>query len=184
MTLLLDKLVTAEEYARLQTEERTELVRGKVVVLVRPVPRHGRVVNNLAIELTGWVRPRKLGQVCGSEIGFFIENEPDTIRSPDVSFVRAELADAHDEDEWYPHAPDLAIEVVSPSNTRRDVTEKTAMWLAHGGRSVWVVDPARRAGAIHRADGSVVSVGEDDELRDDAVLPGFAVRLCDMLDRR
>ena len=184
MPLLAENVVTRDEYARLSTHRRTELVRGEVVDLTRPKPRHGRVVNNIATDMTDFVRPRGLGQVYGSEIGYVVEDDPDTIRSPDVSFVRAEVADAHDEDEWYAYAPDLAVEVVSPSNTATHVADKVRMWFAAGGRSVWVVDPDRRAGAIHRADGSVVRVGESDHLRDDAVLPGYAVRLRDVLDRR
>ncbi len=182
MATTTEKLLTADEFAALGDIGPADLVRGKVVYLTRPKPRHGRVANNIATAITEFVKPRKLGQVYGSEIGYIVEVNPDTVRSPDVSFVRGEVANAHDEDEWYPHSPDLAVEVLSPSDRPGEVEEKVQMWLDGGGRLVWVVDPARRTAAVHRIDGSIESFTGDQELRDDSVLTGFSIPLLSIFD--
>ena len=177
------KLLTAAEFAALGDVGPVDLIRGRVVYLTRPKPRHGRVANNIAAALTSFVRPRKLGQVYGSEIGYLVERDPDTVRAPDVSFVRAELADPHDDDEWYPHAPGLAVEVLSPGDRAPEVEEKVRLWLGTGGRSVWVIDPATETVAIHRAGSGVEQVAEDGHLRDEQTLPGFSMPLRDAFRR-
>ena len=181
-TQTVPRLLTAAEFEALGDIGRAELVRGKVVHLVRPKPKHGRVAQNITRRLDRHVEPRKLGQVYGSEIGYVVERDPDTVRAPDVSFVRAEVSAAHDESEWYPHGPDLAVEVVSPTETGPEVDAKVAMWLASGSRSVWVVDPQRRSGRIHRGAGADEQLAEDGFLQDQAVLPGFSMTLREALD--
>jgi Uma2 family endonuclease len=91
--------------------------------------------------------------------------------------VRAEVVKAHDDDEWYPHAPDLAVEVISPSDRSGNVQAKVEMWLNSGGKSVWVVDPQARTATVHRHDGTSYQVRENEELRDESVLPGFSMSL-------
>lgn len=176
------KLLTAAEFGALGDIGRADLIRGRVVQLTRPKPKHGRVAQNITRRLDRHVEPRKLGQVYGSEIGYVVERDPDTVRAPDVSFVRAEVSAAHDETEWYPHGPDLAVEVVSPTETGPEVDAKVAMWLASGSQSVWVIDPQRRAGRVHRRAGAVEHAGEDGLLQDQAVLPGFSMTLREALD--
>lgn len=176
-------LLTAKEFEALGDIGSAELLCGKVVYLTRPTPRHGRIATRLAMALVAFVEPRKLGEVYASKIGYVVEHNPDTVRSPDVSFVRAEIALGHDEDEWYPHSPDLAVEVLSPSDRPGNTAEKIQMWLDTGGRSAWVVEPVSRTAVIHRVDGSVELVPADGVLRDDSVLPGFAMLLRDVFAR-
>lgn len=112
----LSTLMTAEEFAALGDIGPAELIHGKVVRLTAPKPRHGRIAMRLGSALHRFVRKHKLGVVYAAETGYLLEREPDLIRCPDVSFVRAALAAKHDEDEYYPHSPDLAVEVLSPSD--------------------------------------------------------------------
>lgn len=181
-TTTVPKVLTAAEFDALGDIGRADLIRGRVVLLSRPKPKHGRIAQNISRALDGYVHPRKLGRVYGSEIGYLVERDPDTVRSPDVSFVRAEVAEAHDEDEWYPHAPDLAIEMMSPKDSPAEVDQEVRLWLAQGGRSVWVLDPKRRSAEVRRPDGSVERVPADGLLQDQAVLPGFSMPLRDALD--
>lgn len=182
MTTQAWKLMTADEFASLGDIGPADLIRGKVVCLTRPRPRHGRVAQNVSRALDDHVRVHKLGQVYGSEIGYLVERDPDTVRAPDVSFVRAEVVAGHDEDEWYPHGPDLAVEVLSPTDRPADVQEKARQWLDAGGRSVWIVDPARREVTVVRADGGPERFSGDRKLRDEAVLPGFFASLSTIFD--
>lgn len=152
------------------------MIGGSVVLLTKPKAKHGRIAMRFAAAIAQFVYEHNLGEVYAAETGFVIEHNPDTVRAPDVSFVRAELVLGHDEDEWYPHSPDLAVEVVSPGDRPAVVEEKVRMWLDGGARSVWVVDPQTKAVSVHHASGAPRIVPENEELRDDQVLPGFVMR--------
>ena len=175
--------MTAEEFEKLGDIGRAELVRGRVIYLVKPKPRHGRIAMRISAPLAEFVHRHNLGEVYAAETGFIAGRDPDSVRAPDVAFVRAEVVAAHDEEEWLPHSPDLAVEVMSPSDRPGAVQDKVRMWLDGGARSVWVIDPDRRLATIYRADGSEQVINEDDDLRDDSVLPGFSMSLRRALDR-
>lgn len=168
-------LVTAEEYEAMGDIGPSELIRGKVVPSSHPKPRHGQIARRIFLAVWPFVDAHKLGELYGSEIGYLLERNPDTLRAPDLSFVRSELAATHDDDQWYRHSPDLAVEVRSPGDAAGEVKSKVAQWLAGGAKSVWVVDPKRRTLTIHHPNQTPHVIREDQALRDEAVLPGFEV---------
>jgi len=127
--------------------------------------------------IASFAHEHNLGEVYAAETGFIAGHDPDSVRARDVAFVRKEIADAHDEEEWLPHAPDLAVEVLSPTERSKAVQEKIRMWLNHGGRSVWVIDGQQETAAVYRSDGTSETFTRDQSLRDDAVLPGFSLPL-------
>src|SRR5206468_12813748 len=111
---------------------------------------HGHAAVILAAELRAYVRPRGLGRVR-TETGFILFRDPDTVRGPDVSFVRAGTpAGDRSGRSFILGAPDLAIEIVSPSNTRSEIDEKVSEYLSAGTRLVWVVDTEQRVAHVHR----------------------------------
>ena len=169
--------MSAEEYASLPDTDLTELVRGRVIYLTKPKMKHGRIAMRIGSAIAAFVKEHKLGEVYAAETGFIAGRDPDSVRAPDVAFVRAEVVATHNEDEWLPHAPDLAVEVVSPSDRPTEVEDKVAMWLAAGGRAAWVIDPARRIAIIHHPDAAPQIVLENQDLRDDLVLHGFSMPL-------
>jgi len=178
MTIQTDKLLTAEEFAEIAARGdvgRCELVEGRLLPLSGAKPRHGRIAGRVFRYIDRHVEKHRLGVVYAAETGYLVAHNPDTIKCPDVSYVRAERVAGHDEDECF-EAPDLAVEVLSPSNQADEVEHKVRMWLGAGARSVWVVDPASRTLSIRRADGSSELVRATEELRDEGVLPGFALR--------
>ena len=95
-------------------------------------------------------RQIRLGKVYAAETGYLLERDPDTVRCPDVSFVRQELAAVHDDDEYYFHSPDLAVEVLSPSDRPGRTKDKVQVWLTFGAKSVWVLDPSAKTLTVHR----------------------------------
>jgi Uma2 family endonuclease len=181
MTIQTPTILTAAEFADLEETGLAELIRGRVVPLTKPKPKHGRIAMQFGAAISAFVGRYKLGEVYAAETGFIVEHNPDSVRAPDVAFVRTELVLGHDEEEWYPHSPDLAVEVLSPTDRVPAIQEKVRMWLDGGARSVWVVDPATVSVAIHHPDGSIRVVKADEELRDDAVLPGFSLSLLSTL---
>lgn len=175
MTLHTATVLTAREFESLGNIGPAELVRGEVVHLTKPKPKHGRIALRIGRAVGDFVERNHLGETYAAETGFVVAHGPDSVRAPDVSFVRAELALGHDENQWYPHSPDLAVEVLSPTDRPAAVEEKVQMWLDGGGRSVWVVNPAMRAVTVRRIDGSREQFAGDAELWDESVLPGFSL---------
>jgi Uma2 family endonuclease len=171
-------LVTAEELLHMSIPDKhVELVRGVLVVREPPGGRHGRVAMNAAVELSTHVRARQLGVVYAAETGFTLSRHPDTVRAPDVAFIRRDRLPSP-EPAGYPElAPDLVVEVLSPDDRPGRILAKVADWLSAGTRLVWVIDPERRIARVYRADGSETIVSADEALEGEDVLPGFSTRL-------
>lgn len=174
--------VTAEELLRLAyPNKQVELVRGEVVVREPPAAWHGGISNNVSFRLTAFVRKHLLGAVFGQDTGFQIAADPDTVRAPDVAFVRAESL-AEISRRGYPRlAPDLVVEVLSHDDRPGEVLAKVGQWLEAGVRLVWVLDPEAGQVRVHRPDGSLDLLGASDEVDGEDVLPGFRCPVPDLL---
>jgi Uma2 family endonuclease len=174
-------LMTADELARLNLpNKRTELVRGRLMVHEPPGFRHGEFTAALAFAITSHVRSRALGVVLAAETGFRIESNPDTVRAPDVAFVRHDRVPDPRPTGYAALAPDLVVEVLSPDDRPGEVLAKVSDWLRAGSRLVWVVDPERRSARVYRADGSQAELGSRDALDGEDVLPGLQLPLADV----
>ena len=144
------RTVTADELFRMPEDGyRYALVRGGLLRMTPAGFDHGAVIMNLAVPLGQHVKTGRLGVVCGAETGFVLERRPDTVLAPDIAFVRRERIPAAGRPRtFWDGPPDLAVEVRSPGDTRKEVAEKVAAWLASG-----------TAGGVGR--GSVGHVGDD-----------------------
>lgn len=137
------KAITADEFFEMSfLNERTELVRGEVIRMSPAGAEHGVVAGNIHALLHVHVRAPRLGVVCAAETGFLIAREPDTVRAPDVGFVsRERRAGMPIPRMFWPFAPDLAVEVVSPGDTAEAIETKVREWFAGGAHRVWVFYP-------------------------------------------
>lgn len=168
--------MTAAEYARLPEDgRRHELRAGTLVSEPLPFPRHAQLQARLAHALSTFVDANGLGVVL-TDGGFLLSRAPDTVRGPDVAFVRRDRYDAAEASRgFFRGAPDLAVEILSPSNRPAEIHAKIADYLAAGARLVWVLDPARRAVTVHRSLLDRRRLGSDATLDGEEVLPGFAI---------
>jgi Uma2 family endonuclease len=141
---------------------------------------HGDIANTLAFLLTGHVRKRALGKVFAAETGFLISTSPDTVRAPDVAFVRKERANSLPSRGFFEGAPDLAVEVLSPDDSASDVAYKVNDWLKSGTVEVWLVDPKRKTIAIHTKNRPGQWLTQSDELVSEALFPGFRIAVADV----
>ena len=165
-------VLTVREYALLPDEAYGDLVRGRLVREPLPKPWHGMIEVALARALHEWVQPRALGIVL-TECGFLLRDEPPTVRGPDVAFVAAgRLPRGGMANEYWPGAPDLAVEVLSRS-TRAITADKVEDYLATGSRLVWVVDPQARTLIVHEPDRPTRTLRGTALLYGEPVLPGF-----------
>jgi Uma2 family endonuclease len=160
-----------------------ELQGGMLVSEPLPGFRHGRVMVLVAELLSTHVRKHRLGVVLGGDSGFILARNPDTVRGPDVAFVSKARFDQHgDTIRAFTGAPDLAIEVLSPSNTRSALHGKVADYLAAGTLRVWVVDPEGRTVTVYASLLWPQRLGEDDTLDGGEVVPGFQVRVGELFE--
>ena len=165
--------VTADELLAM-SEGRRELIYGEVIEMAPAGVEHGFIEGDIYHYLSVFVRSKRLGRVFPGDTGFLLATDPDLVRVPDVAFVRRERVVRTPK--YYPGAPDLAVEVVSPGDSYTEVSEKVAMWLAHGTAEVWVADPRRETVQVFKQ-GTDVTLNKDDEIDGGDLLPGFRLPL-------
>ena len=142
-------ITTVEQLLAAPQIGRSELIRGELRMMIPPGARHGSVAVNLTWPIGRHVASHGLGTLYAAETGFLLARAPDTVRGPDIAFVRAGRPPPPDRG-YYPGAPDLAVEVLSPDDRPGYVSDKVAEWL-DGARAVWIVDPRKRTLTIHES---------------------------------
>ena len=155
------------------------------VLVSEPLPgfRHGRVAARVAELLATHVRRHRLGVVIGNDSGFILSRAPDTVRGPDVSFVsRARFERVGDVTRAFPGAPDLAVEVLSPSNTPAGVRAKVADYLAAGTHCVWVIDTEAETVTTYRSLLFPCTLAAEDTLEGEDVVPGFRASVAELFE--
>lgn len=174
--------MTAEELLHLNMpNKRTELVRGALVVREPAGYRHGDVTVRITVAIANHVYAHQLGRVFAAETGFTLARNPDTVRAPDVAFIRTDRLLSPPPPGFAELAPDLAVEVRSPDDRAGETLAKVADWLNAGCRLVWVIDPQRAVARVYRADGGEAHLAAADTLDGEDVLPGFVVELGSVL---
>lgn len=173
---------TAEDLLRMPNDGyRYELVRGELTKMSPAGHKQGRIAGNITTSLGPHVLANRLGRVYVAEAGFWLESEPDTVRAPDVAFVsQKRLEEVGDVDGFWPGAPDLVVEVISPSDTYTEVEEKVFEWLGAGARMVVVVNPRKRAVTVYRSLTDIRVLTEDDTLDRGDVVPGWTMPVRDI----
>ena len=175
-------LLTAAELERLSFPDRhVELVRGRLVVREPPGTWHGRIAARLAVRVGVHVERQGLGDVYGQDTGFKIRADPDTVRAPDLAFVRRASVHRVGRRGYAAVAPDLVAEIVSADDRPGEVLAKVGDWLDAGTLVVWVIDPDRLEARIYRRDGSLTMLDRDGALAAEEVLPGFRCPLGELL---
>lgn len=139
----------------------------------------------MGARLLAFVVEHALGYVFDSSTGFrWPGRKPGekNLRSPDVSFVAVgRFPNEEPPVGFVEFAPDVAVEILSPDDRRRDVLEKVGEYLDAGSALVWVIDPERRSAAVYRSLTDVQHLGEDDSLDGESTVPGFTCRVRDLL---
>lgn len=176
------RLMTADEFLRMPDDGNSyELVEGKQVRVCPASVLSSTVAMTIGGLLSVFVRRHGLGKVGGADWGAKLAVNPDTVRAPDVAFVRRErLREGRLTRGFFAGAPDLVVEVLSPSDRYRNVTRKVQEYLAAGASLVWIIDPEDRSAVVYRADGTVQTYGEDGVLDGSDLLPGFTLSLTEI----
>jgi Uma2 family endonuclease len=173
-------LMTAEDLMRLPDDGNFhELDEGSLISMPPSSARSSRVGTLLLIKLGGVVLEHDLGMVMGEQGGVMLSRSPDVVRAPDISFVRRErmVDTGHG---YFPGAPDLVVEVLSPSDRFSAVARTVSQYLASGTRLVWVIDPEERSVTVYRPGNLVTILPEDGVLDGEDVVPGFRLPLTEI----
>lgn len=175
--------VTLEEYAALPKHPRYELVKGVLVELMAASEEHEHTGSLVNWRLSEHVFPNGLGRVYISNRGYVTgPDSPATSRMPDVSFMSNERLGRPDLfGKLYDGAPDLAVEILSDSNTPAEIARKITEYLNAGGQAVWVIDIDARTLTVHTADAPPHTLTDADTLDGADYLPGFACPVADLL---
>jgi|SRR5215203_5729762 len=175
------KLVTAEDIAAMGSDTPYELIEG----VLHEVSPSWIMPSIIAQTISGWlapfVRERRLGFISGEEGGFLLRRDPDTVVAPDLAFVaKQRIPKDYDFRSFFPGPPDLAVEVVSFSDTSADVLRKLAVYAAADTPVVWVIYPTQKAVTIHALGEPPRTFGEQDVLKGGEVLPGFELSVSEI----
>ena len=176
------RLLRAEDLYELPSDFRCELVDGVLIEMVPPAPLHGRVQVKFSVLLWTHVSQNELGEVM-SDVGFLLRKDPDTVRAPDVAFVRSQsVPSSAVPSQFWEIAPDLAVEIRSPNDSPGEIQAKVREWIEAGTRAVVLLNPATRSGEVIRSltDRRQLSVGDDLDLSD--IVPGFVCPVAEIFD--
>jgi Uma2 family endonuclease len=171
---------TAEQLIRAKDIGRCELVRGELIMMSPAGANHGLIASRIDRRLGTFVEQHRLGEAFGAETGFLLSRNPDTVRAPDVAFVKKDRLNLLRNRGFFPGHPDLAIEVLSPEDSASEVLAKVRDWLEAGTSAVWIVDPIKRTVTTHRSDQPSGTLTENEVVHDDAVIRGFKLALAEV----
>ena len=172
-------LMTAEELMELPRGYfRAELVNGELITMPLPRVPHGRAATRLGMPLGQFVLDHELGEVYITDVGFQLTRNPDTVVAPDISFISKERMDQMgDVTGYWQGPPDLAVEVLSPSDRPGKVKQKISRWFSFGTKQLWIVDPKRCTVTVYRSPSDVTTFSGSDYLEAEDMLPGFRISL-------
>jgi Uma2 family endonuclease len=167
-------LLTADELEQMPDDDSVliELDEGELIRMPPAGMEHGDCGAEITYLLKSFVRRHDLGKVYGAETGFKLSD--DTVRAPDVAFVRKERLAAVHRKGFGKGAPDLAVEIFSPSDSVRQLMRKVRQYFSAGCHTVWIVYPERREIQVLEAAGADRLLRAGDSLEAPALLPGFS----------
>lgn len=176
------RLVTAAELERFPEDDyRYELAEGRLIRMSPTGFEHSWLVARLMSLLGEHVRSRNLGFV-GTELGVKLRSNPDTVRAPDVAFIKADRLPAARPKGFWTGPPDLAIEVLSPDDRAADIRAKTDEYLSAGVPLVVILHPDQASATIHRRDTAPITLRGTDDLDLADVVPGFRCQVKDVFE--
>lgn len=176
-------LITAADLEAMGSDARYELYQG-VLYPMSPSSIDPSVIGmRLAITLGAYIYEHDLGVLSGENGGYRLEYDPDTVVAPDVGYIRRErLQHWPGRRGFFPGAPDLAIEILSPTDEPAEIRRKQALYDRIGIPLVWWIDPDRRVATVHRAGRPVRRLTESDSLDGEDIIPGFSLPLIEVFD--
>ena len=159
-----------------------EIVNGELVMSPKNNFQHGDICIRLSFALESFNRAHKLGVVLDSSTGFWMKNR--NCRAPDISFIPKErlkrLGFRRHTRQFFPGAPDLAVEILSPNNTRAEMDERLADFFSSGTQLAWIIHPQEQFVEICHSPVQRKILGSGAVLDGEQLLPGFQYPIADL----
>ena len=174
--------MTADEYLAMGDIGPSELIRGELVLRSPAGFHHGCIASNIVWVLGDFAKSMKVGKVSTAGAGFLIARNPDTVRAPDVAFVRTERIPPGGQKKFFEGPPDLAVEVLSPDDRSSEVNAKIHDWLQAGCVQVWVVDPQTKSVMVYRSTREASIFTQEETLAAPDLLPGFSLPVAEIFE--
>jgi Uma2 family endonuclease len=170
-------LMTADELLELpRGQHRYELINGELKTMSPASHAHGRIAMRVGASLAQFVWENDLGEAYAAETGFLLRTKPDTVLAPDFAFISKQRASVgRDQKGFWSGPPDVAIEVLSPSESGPQARKKVAEWLGSGAKQVWSINPKNETVTIYRLSGETTTFTDEETVEADDVLPGFRI---------
>ena len=172
-------LMTAEELMQLPDDGfHYELINGELEKMPPPGPPHGRIAFRLSLYLGQFIVDHVLGECFATDTGFKLTSNPDTVLAPDFAFVTNEhFAEKSETVGYWPGPPDLAVEVLSPSDRPGKVKKRISQWFSFGATQLWIVDPNHSTVTVYRSPSDITTFSRIDYLEAQDLFPGFRLSL-------
>ncbi len=182
-TVTQKKLLTAEEFFLLPDPNdgtQQELVRGEIITMTPPGGMHGVSCSKVDRRIGAFIDAGPGGTLACNDVGIVTERDPDSVRGPDIAYwQKGRLKEIPVG--YVDIAPDFVVEVLSPSNTRKQILAKLREYFAKGVRLVWVLAPEDRTLTVYRTADEGRLLHESATVTGEEVLPGFTCRVSDLL---
>jgi len=169
------RLITGPELLSMGDMGPCELIDGRIMSMTPTGARHGRLELTLGSRLLGFVELHGIGWVLGGEVGIYTRRNPDTVRGADIAFISKERAPDGPPIGFLNIAPELVVEIISPTDRWQDIRQKINEYLAIGVQQVWVVEPENRSVLVYRSATEIHTLLESDVLVGDGPLEGFSL---------
>ena len=186
MSIAVDRPATVEDLLSLEGGGREfEIVRGVIVEAPPMGLRECSIAARVSGPMTSVAAERRAGAVFDSHAKYRLARDPDLVRMPEVSFVRWDRLPGRQvpAEEFVDVAPDLAVEIVSPTNRAFEIQEKIAEFFEHGVRLVWIVYPDQQQVYVYEAVNRCQILERDGVLDGGSVLPGFRLAVSDIFSQ-
>jgi Uma2 family endonuclease len=180
MATVISAPVTLEEFARLPNDGAChEMNAGELITLPPPKSLHALIALTILEFLQQHMKKQGTGRVI-PEAGYLLSRDPLTIRQPDISVISRERVHASDPDSYFEGAPELAVEVVSPSDSAEDLDIKTKQYLQNGAQQVWILYPRTQTVHVFSRGSATIILDQDQTLEGGVLLPGFSVSVASL----
>lgn len=178
-----ETLMTGEELFRRPDLGPCELVNGRVVPLTLTSFIHGVLVAKIGKRLETYAEQTGRGQSANGDVGIYIRRDPDTVRGADVIYISHERLSRSRSASFLDIAPELVVEVLSPTDRWSELMEKVAEYFSAGVLRVWVVNPRTCRILVYRSPESFVEFGAGEVLQEEELLPGFSLPVAEIFSR-
>jgi Uma2 family endonuclease len=180
MATTLTAPITLADLERLPDDcNKYEVSEGELIVMPPVKSLHTLVALTVLETLQTYLKQQSIGRAI-PEAGYLLSRNPLTVRQPDVSVLSNERIASTSEDKYFEGSPELAVEVVSPSDSAQDLETKVEQYLRFGSKQVWIVYPKKKRVHVFRPNAGPAILDESQMLEGGNVLPGFSVKVSDL----